>query len=43
MDVRVDEHLLYHVFKRFGEVTKISIKAMAPDKVSESDRQTDPP
>jgi len=32
--VKVDEHLLYHTFKKFGEVTKVSIKAMVPDKDS---------
>jgi RNA recognition motif-containing protein len=31
--MKVDEHLLYHVFKKYGEVTKISIKALIQDKV----------
>lgn len=31
-DIKVDEHMLYHVFKKYGEVTKISIKAMIHDK-----------
>jgi RNA recognition motif-containing protein len=33
VDMKVDEHLLYHVFKKYGEVTKISIKALIQDKV----------
>eukprot|EP00602_Paraphysomonas_sp_CaronLab_P002996 CAMPEP_0185032148 /NCGR_PEP_ID=MMETSP1103-20130426/20042_1 /TAXON_ID=36769 /ORGANISM="Paraphysomonas bandaiensis, Strain Caron Lab Isolate" /LENGTH=553 /DNA_ID=CAMNT_0027567935 /DNA_START=37 /DNA_END=1695 /DNA_ORIENTATION=- len=32
--IKVDEHLLYHTFKKFGEVTKVSIKALVPDKDS---------